>query len=141
MRKTTKLGSVLTRAGGLLALGGVIFLGAGESQARLDPYFLVRSEAYGSVQPRILFLLDNSEPMTERVMDPDQDCNFADCEGSAGPALASRLDGARQAIRGIVQETGAIAEFALMTLDTHAPPAMVGDLSPACAGGTEGDEG
>ena len=54
----------LTRLLGWAGFGllvAMLWLGqSGPSQARLDPYFVVRGDAFGTITPRVLFVLDTS---------------------------------------------------------------------------------
>ncbi|MCA9687673.1 MAG: hypothetical protein KC457_36275, partial [Myxococcales bacterium] len=73
---------------------------AGESQARLDPFYIVRNQSYGQTQPRILFILDNSGSMgtdeTYKVTPPNNvKCWWFNCEDENAGYLQSRIHASR----------------------------------------------
>lgn len=105
--------------------------GAGESQARLDPYYVLRGLSNGEVRPRILFVVDTSGSMSWRAQQADQQCNWGDCETQTD-TRESRISAARRVINRVISETGETASFALMTFDQYDPPSWA---PPRCAGG------
>jgi hypothetical protein len=105
--------------------------GAGESQARLDPYYVLRGLSNGDVRPRVLFVVDTSGSMSWRANAFDQQCNWGDCETQTD-TRESRISAARRVINQVISDTGETASFALMTFDQYDAPTW----NPArCAGG------
>jgi hypothetical protein len=107
-------------------------LGApGSSQAKLDPYYILRGQSFGQFKPRVLFALDTSGSMTWRPTAPDQYAVRPAVEGE-NPATASRIHGARRAIHKVIEETQDQASFSLMTFGHVRPPQNSGQVPTPC---------
>ncbi len=123
-------------AGGLLALA--VFVHPGESEARLNPFYIVQGQSYGEVAPRILFVLDNSGSMAfdetyiPGATFPDTKCWWTYCENSNGGLLQSRVNAARDVITTIFEGNKDRAEFALMTFGTATPPTTSVEVPMPC---------
>jgi len=117
---------------GLVLLSLVVWMGsAQQTQARLDPYYVLRGLGNGDVRPRILFVVDTSGSMSWRAQEANQQCDWGDCE-TRTDTRESRISAARRVINHVISETGDTASFALMTFDQYDPPTW----SPArCEGG------
>lgn len=101
---------------GLMVL--MLWLGqSGSSEARLDPYYVVRGAAFGTVSPRVLFVLDTSGSMSRRASADGGRCRWSRCEDPAfyDSDQESRISAARRAIRAVVDSAGDSAQFSLMT--------------------------
>lgn len=127
---------LLLRAAALLALALAVFLGGPrEGGAKLQPYYVVQGASLGQISPRILFVLDTSGSMALRASANETRCNWNECEDGA-VGKTSRIAGARQALRAVVDATGEKAKFALMTFDQRRPPSRsAGDSISLCDGG------
>ena len=118
---TSRMNRLSSRLAGWLGFSlmvAMLWLGqSGSSQARLDPYFVVRGDAFGSIQPRVLFVLDTSGSMTYRATTGSTRCSWADCESEAaeGTIYESRLSLARRAVQSVIDASEDAADFALMT--------------------------
>lgn len=137
-RKTSHPLSRLVGWVGLGLMVVMLWLGqSGSSQARLDPYFVVRGDAFGTISPRVLFVLDTSGSMNRRAHAAGERCRWSQCENpayyeSADPddqTRVSRLYAARRAIQDVVQGANESAEFGFMTFiqngsETQDPPPM-----------------
>ncbi len=102
------------------------------TEARLRPYYVVQAANFGSIQPRILFVLDTSGSMAFRTDATGLPCLWNECESTVGTPTASRMATARAAIRSVVEGLGDNASFALMTFEqasARLPPAV----PPVCA--------
>jgi len=107
---------------GLLALAGLILAsGARNTQARLDPYYVLRGLGSGDVRPRILFVVDTSGSMSWRATAADQQCDWGDCE-TRTDTRESRISAARRTINNVISATGETASFSLMSFDQYDPP-------------------
>lgn len=107
---------------GLFALAGLILAsGARDSDARLDPYYVLRGLSSGDVRPRILFVVDTSGSMSWRATASNQQCSWGDCETQTD-SRESRLSAARRIINEVISQTGESASFALMSFDQYDPP-------------------
>jgi hypothetical protein len=96
----------------------MLWLGqSGPSQARLDPYYVVRGAAFGTITPRVLFVLDTSGSMTLRATNGTLRCRWSRCEDPAyyDTDDESRISAARRAIRQVVTGASDSAQFGLMT--------------------------
>lgn len=125
---------------GLGLLVVMIWVGqSASSQARLDPYFVVRGEAFGGINPRVLFVLDSSGSMSRRASSEDARCRWSRCENPAfyesdDPDVqseVSRMYMARRAVRDVVDSASEAADFAFMSFlqnspETQDPPARCG---------------
>lgn len=129
----------------LLLLAAVALLPA-RSNARLQPYYLVRGSAAGQINPRVLFALDTSGSMVwladptdcpygQRNRQRQCDCLWNECEDTNDPSRASRIAGAREAIRRVVGATEGAADFGLMTFGSVAPPSSRSEVPDPCSGG------
>ncbi len=124
---TTRPVHPLARAVTWLGFGllmSMLWLGqSGSSQARLDPYYVVRGAAFGAITPRVLFVLDTSGSMTLRANEAAERCRWSRCENPAyyGTDEESRISAARRAIREVVASAGESAEFGLMTFVQNMP--------------------
>jgi hypothetical protein len=137
-RTVHPLGRLLGWAGfGLLV--AMLWLGqSGSSQARLDPYFVVRGDAFGTITPRVLFVLDTSGSMNRRADAAGGRCRWSQCENPAyyesdvadDNSRVSRLYAARRAIQEVVSSTSETAEFGFMTFVQNAPEAQA--APPMC---------
>ena len=100
------------------------------SEARLDPYYLLRGLSTGSVKPRILFVLDTSGSMTWRT-DNSNNCPSGSCENTAS-AGRSRINAAREGIRTVISNVGDTANFGLMTFGQNTPPKYNSQVPGTC---------
>ena len=103
---------------------------ARESQARLDPFYIVKGQSYGSIVPRVLFVLDTSGSMGFEVPWPDRKCEWDECEREGDGQ--SRMFTARKVINEVVEHAGESATFGLMTFGMAKPPASADDLPYLC---------
>ncbi len=126
---------------GLVALLVALFVGERASEARLHPYYVIRTASYGQVSPRVLFVLDTSGSMSWQANDDDVVCRWDECEAAAtaGTELESRISSARRAIKNVVAATSDRAEYALMTFD-QANARSGGSVPDKCDPGGD-DEG
>jgi hypothetical protein len=99
------------------------------ANARLDPFYIVHGASYGTVAPRILFMLDTSGSMgnditytPNKLPSPSTKCYWDNCENEDAGVLQSRIHAARTVISGLAQANKDKAEFALMTYATALPP-------------------
>lgn len=118
----------LWRWTGVIAVALACWFGGQRSgEARLYPYYVVRSAGERTVKPRVLFVLDTSGSMGFRAAPGDQNslppCRWEECEdpGRAGTIDESRIAVARRVISGVVESSADLAKFALMTFDQHGP--------------------
>lgn len=136
------MGGILVRLTTLALLTVGILVFAGESNARLRPYYVVRN-ATGELElrPRVLFVLDTSGSMSLRAQSESVQCDWSDCESdeAAGTNRESRMAAARRAINNVVEATGDDASFALMTFEQNDP--WEGVLPSLCPGAADGDGG
>ena len=125
--RLSRLARVLTTWSGLGLMIGMLWLGqSGSSQARLDPYYVVRGAAFGTITPRVLFVLDTSGSMTLRANLAADRCRWSRCEDPAyyDTDQESRISAARRAIRQVVAGASDSAQFGLMTFVQNAPEAQ-----------------
>src|SRR5688500_14574554 len=95
--------------GAALLLLGVV--GRPQSaNARLDPFYIVHGASYGTVAPRILFMLDTSGSMGNDITytpnknpSPSTKCYWDNCENEDAGMLQSRIHAARNVIAGLAQ--------------------------------------
>ncbi len=109
---------------GFSLLLGMLWLGqSGSSQARLDPYYVVRGAAFGTTTPRVLFVLDTSGSMSLRANEAADRCRWSRCENPAyyNTDEESRISAARRAIQEVVAGAGSSADFSLMTFVQNTP--------------------
>jgi hypothetical protein len=113
-----------------------LFLGLSsrESQAKLEPYYIVSGVSYGQVNPRILFVLDTSGSMAWKANTSEQICSLKTCE-TGTDTQKSRIAIARNAIRTVVDATKDRADFALMTFGQERPPTAKGHIPSKCGSG------
>jgi hypothetical protein len=116
---------------GLLGLLVYVLFAGQDSQARLDPYYVLRALGSGDVRPRILFVVDTSGSMSWRANQWNQQCDWDDCETQTD-TRESRISAARRIINNVISKSGETASFALMTFDQHDPPTWTPSL---CSGG------
>ena len=103
---------------------------ARDSEARLDPFYIVRGQSYGELAPRILFVVDTSGSMSFEQPWPDTRCTWEECE-SQGPGR-SRIHVAREVIQSLVAEGEGTASFSLMTFGMAAPPQNASQVPEEC---------
>jgi hypothetical protein len=129
---------VLSGLVALVVLVVALFAAERESVARLHPYYVIRTAAYGQVSPRVLFVLDTSGSMGFRANADNVVCRWDECEN---PAMAntefeSRIASARRAIDNVVAATSDRAQYALMTFEQRLPRS--GGSNPSkCDPGTD----
>ncbi|NVB38695.1 type IV pilin biogenesis protein [Pseudenhygromyxa sp. WMMC2535] len=120
----------------MLAFG--VFGYAARSEARLDPFYIIRGQSFGQVKPRILFLLDNSgsmgmdETYKPGATYPDTKCWWDNCEDEDAGFLQSRIHASRQVIRELIADNEDRADFALMTFGNAVPPTSVDTIPEPC---------
>ncbi len=120
---------------GLALMGAMFWLGqAGPSEARLDPYYIVRGQSFGTIAPQVLFVLDTSGSMSRQASAAAGRCRWSRCESDAyaGTAEESRLSAARRAVEAVVEGSGESASFSFMTFvqngaETQSAPPMCTD--------------
>ena len=100
------------------------------SEARLDPFFVLRAQSFAQFRPRILFVIDTSGSMTWKPSLPDQGCFWAECE-QPGPGH-SRIYAARKAVREVIQQTGDQASFSLMSFGHVKAPLSNAQIPTKC---------
>ncbi|MBV1857303.1 MAG: VWA domain-containing protein, partial [Nannocystaceae bacterium] len=118
---------------GLMVL--MLWLGqSGSSHARLDANYVVRGAAFGTVSPRVLFVLDTSGSMSRRANADADRCRWSRCENPDfyDTDEESRISAARRSIRAVVDSAGESAQFSLMTFVQNASPAVAGGTPPMC---------
>lgn len=98
---------------------------ASESQARLEPYYIVRGASFAAVTPRVLIVLDTSGSMAWKADATNLMCKWRDCESAVGSSR-SRIASAREAIRTLVNTLDEDISFGLMTFDQQRPPSASG---------------
>jgi hypothetical protein len=123
----------------LVALVVALFAGERPSEARLHPYYIIRTASYGQVSPRVLFVLDTSGSMGFRANDTGVVCRWDECEN---PAMAdtefeSRISAARRAVNNVVAATNDRAEYALMTFQQRLPRLGTDPVPAKCDPGTD----
>lgn len=91
------------------------------SQARLQPYYVVKGASLAELRPRVLFVLDTSGSMSWKSQVAAEQCRWAQCENGTG-VEQSRIAAARGAIRSVVSSVGDAANFGLMTFEQHRAP-------------------
>ncbi len=126
MTRTTKRlrsasGTIWQALGLMMLVGFVLFAGQRETEARVDPYYILRGLTNGDVRPQILFVVDTSGSMTWRAQAADEQCEWGLCEGNNG-TQESRISAARRIINAVIEQTSDSASFALMTFDQYDPP-------------------
>ncbi|MEE9386206.1 MAG: type IV pilin biogenesis protein [Nannocystaceae bacterium] len=104
-----------------------------ESQARLEPYYILRGASFSTISPRVLLVLDTSGSMAWRADDSEVICAWNDCEDGEGSAK-SRIATARAAIQTLIETIDDQASFALMTFDQESPPTATGHVPSECSG-------
>lgn len=108
----------------LAVLALVAILTPQRSEARLQPYYILRSATgEAAIQPRILFVLDTSGSMSLRSQAAAQNCTWGQCEDPAyfGTPNESRISSARRAVHAVVDAMQDEAKFALMTFEQNDP--------------------
>jgi hypothetical protein len=127
------LGNWSLRLLGLCLLAFGALAGPAESEAKLDPYYILRGQSFGQFKPRIMFAVDTSGSMTWYPSLPNTECGWSECEAN-NPAKASRVASARKAINSVVGQTRDRAQFSLMTFGHVTPPASSGQVPTECDG-------
>jgi hypothetical protein len=115
---------------GLAILLFGLFGHARPSEARLDPFYVLRAQSFAKFQPRILFVIDTSGSMTWKPSLPDQGCYWQDCE-QPGPGH-SRIYAARKAVREVISQTSDQASFALMSFGHVKAPTSNAQIPTKC---------
>ncbi|MFV8752579.1 type IV pilin biogenesis protein [Nannocystaceae bacterium ST9] len=100
------------------------------SEARLDPFFVLRGQSFAEFKPRILFVIDTSGSMTWKPSLPDYGCNWTECE-QPGPGH-SRIYAARKAVREVIKQTGDQATFSLMSFGHVKAPLSTAQIPAKC---------
>jgi hypothetical protein len=106
------------------AVLAVAVLAPKDSQARLQPYYVLRTATGAdTIVPRILFVLDTSGSMSWRAQAANANCAWGNCENVATQDTTneSRLAAARRAIQTVVTTLGDDAKFAMMTFEQNDP--------------------
>jgi hypothetical protein len=113
-----------------------------DSNARLEPYYVVSGLSFGQMKPRILFVLDTSGSMSWRARPAAGMCEFDECERTPDYddptddiTKQSRIHAARYAIHTIIEDVGDQAQFALMTFAQEDPVRSNGSVPDKCPGG------
>ena len=125
-RKNQTIATKLLR-GWALRMAGLALLAFGilgaptQSEAKLDPYYILTGQSFGQFKPRILFAVDTSGSMTWLPSWPDWYAVRPTAEDD-NPATSSRVHGARRAINKVVQQTQSQANFSLMAFGHVRPP-------------------
>lgn len=124
---------------GLLGLLAIAWLGgAWPSEARIDPYYVLRDPTAAKLRPRVLVVFDTSQTMAwvlrdtdgDGVNDAPDDCAWNECE-TADAADESRIALARRGIREMVAKTAGQVSWSVMTFDQLTAPTSV---PPQCFG-------
>jgi hypothetical protein len=109
------------------------------ANARLDPFYIVHGASYGTVAPRILFMLDTSGSMgnditytPNKLPSPSTKCWWDNCEDENTGVLQSRIHAARNVIASLAQANKDKAEFGLMTYATALPPTSAATTPLPC---------
>lgn len=122
----------------LLQVGAAILLVLGvfgyqsESQARLDPFYIVHGQSFGTVTPRVLFVLDTSGSMAFEQPFPDRLCRWYNCENENAGSYRSRMFAARRVMSKVVEANEGAADFALMTFGMAQPPKYSSQVPYKC---------
>lgn len=133
MRVDGWVGRTLVKFGAALLLLGVVFTGGvRESEAKLDPYYVLRGQSLAQFKPRVLIAMDTSGSMTWIQSEAD-DCRWNNCEDGSN-STASRVALARRAVNQVIAQSGGQADFSLMTFDHLAPPNSSGAVPDKCSG-------
>lgn len=125
-RKDQSIASKLLR-GWTLRLAGLALLAFGilgaptQTEAKLDPYYILSGQSFGQFKPRILFAVDTSGSMTWLPSWPNWYAVRPTAEDN-NPASSSRIHGARRAIKQVVDQTQDQASFSLMAFGHVRPP-------------------
>jgi hypothetical protein len=128
----------------VLGLVAMLFVGlfSRDSNARLEPYYVVSGLSFGQMKPRILFVLDTSGSMSWRARPQAGMCKFDECERTPDYddptddiTEQSRIHAARYAIHTIVEDVGDQAQFALMTFRQEDPAGLSGNKPDLCDNG------
>ncbi len=114
----------------LFALFAVLL--ATTSEAKVQPYYVVKGLAVGQVQPRVLFVLDSSGSMGFQSHTIDAECPWDECEDTSA-STQSRITAARSAIQTIVSTMSDSASFGLMTFEQNGP--QTSTVPPKCSDG------
>ncbi|EDM75360.1 type IV pilin biogenesis protein, putative [Plesiocystis pacifica SIR-1] len=120
----------------ILALG--LLARPGETEAKLDPFYIVHGKSFGQVPPRVLFVLDNSGSMAmddtylPNATYPNTKCWWDNCENENAGFLQSRIHAARKVIQLLIEDNAGAAEFGLMTFGTALPPTKASEVPDPC---------
>ncbi|MEM6290144.1 MAG: type IV pilin biogenesis protein [Myxococcota bacterium] len=109
---------------GLTFMVGMLWLGqSGSSEARIDPYYIVRGTSFGTITPRVLFVLDTSGSMNRRASTSAGRCRWSRCESPDyyNTTQESRMSAARRAVQQVVAGAGDAAQFSFMTFVQNGP--------------------
>ena len=115
----------------LMILLAFILWPPAKSEAKLDPYYVLRGQEVSRFQPRIIFVLDTSGSMNEKVTDSSENCRWEECE-KADHDGESRISAARRAIHSVVQQSEDSANFALMAFGHAQPPEQNSEVPTHC---------
>lgn len=129
--RLTRLQSVFAKVAAFAVLAIGLFMGAAKTEAKLDPYYVLRGQNLAEFRPRILFVVDTSGSMTWRPSLPNTLCTWTSCE-QENPALAGRIHGARRAINTVVDASKDQADYSLMTFGHATPPQNNGQVPTQC---------
>ena len=92
MNHQSRKGPIYLLALAVLAFG--LFGHMRASEARIDPFFVLRAQSFAEFRPRILFMIDTSGSMTWKPSLPDQGCVWNQCEQPGeGQAAGLRVVG------------------------------------------------
>lgn len=131
LRARNRASWVLQGLGLALVVTLVLLGSARDSQARLDPYYVLRGLGSGDLRPRILFVVDTSGSMSWRAQEAEVQCSWGDCETQTD-SRESRISAARRVINRVISQTSDTASFALMTFDQYDSPTWT---PSRCSGG------
>lgn len=130
IHKQKRRGLLLRLLGAALLVFGV-FGHIGESEARLDPFYIVHGQSYGKLKPRILFVVDSSSTMRFAQPWPDVGCDWGECE-NWNPDQ-SRVHAARYVINQVTAAASDEADFGLMTFGQAKPPSSAALVPEPCS--------
>jgi len=77
--RRNRIQSWALRIGGLALLLFGLLAGPRESEAKLDPYYILRGQNFAQFQPRILIAMDTSGSMTWVTNSSFADCLWNNC--------------------------------------------------------------
>ncbi|GEM_PF-1078587 len=114
----------------LVMIVGLLLTPMRESEARLDPFYVLRGNHLAQFQPRIIVAFDNSASMLQKPSGGGT-CTWTACEDEEGP-LATRLALAKKAISQVIEQTSEQASYALMTFEMAGPPTDMVSIPEPC---------